>query len=112
MYQWKNWVGAFATVVLLTVSSCSSWTPEQKEYTAVGATGGALVGGGIGCAIGLQTDEDDPKAVGLGCGLGVLTGAVVGGIAGYLLAPKPVAAASTTTASSTASAATASTAAG
>ena len=44
----------------------------------------------MGCAIGLQSDEDDPKTVGLGCGLGVLTGALVGGVAGYLLAPKPV----------------------
>ncbi len=27
MHKWKNWVGLFATVVLLTVSSCSSSTP-------------------------------------------------------------------------------------
>ena len=30
MHKWKNWVGVFATVVLLTVSSCASSTPEQK----------------------------------------------------------------------------------
>ena len=90
MHKWKSWIGAFAAVVLLTVSSCSSWTPEQREYTAVGATGGALIGGGAGCAIGLESDEDDAQTVGLGCGIGVLTGAVVGGIVGYLLAPKPV----------------------
>jgi outer membrane protein OmpA-like peptidoglycan-associated protein len=40
VYKWKNWVGAFATVVLLTVSSCASSTPEQKG-PAVGATGAA-----------------------------------------------------------------------
>ena len=36
MYKWKNWIGVLATVVPLTVSSCSSWTPEQKDYTAIG----------------------------------------------------------------------------
>src|SRR5208337_4343682 len=61
---------AFATVALLMVSSCASWTPEQEEYTAIGADGGALVGGGVGCAIGLQSDEDDPKTVGLGMRIG------------------------------------------
>ena len=51
MISWKNWIGAGATVVLLTVSSCASWTPEQKEYTAGGAAAGALIGGGLGCGI-------------------------------------------------------------
>ena len=37
VFKWKNWIGAAASVALLTVSSCASWTPEQKEYTAVGA---------------------------------------------------------------------------
>ena len=46
MSRWKNWTSAAATVVLLTASSCASWTPEQKEYTAYGAAGGALAGGG------------------------------------------------------------------
>ncbi len=51
MTSWKNWIGAGATVVLLTVSSCASWTPAQKEYTAGGAAAGALIGGGLGCGI-------------------------------------------------------------
>ena len=34
MHNWKNWVCAFAAVVLLTVSSCASSTPEQTAQTA------------------------------------------------------------------------------
>jgi OOP family OmpA-OmpF porin len=89
MKIWKKWVNALGTVALLTTYSCASWTPAQKEYTAIGAVGGGLVGGGIGCAIGLESDEDDPKTVGLGCGIGVLVGAITGGVLGYLNAPKP-----------------------
>ena len=111
MYKWKNWVSAFATVVLLTVSSCASWTPEQKAYTAIGATGGALVGGGVGCAIGLNSDEDDSQTVALGCGIGVLTGAVVGGISRLPVGSEAGSAASTA-ATSSATTATAPAAAG
>jgi OmpA-OmpF porin, OOP family len=35
VYKWRNWVGAFGAVVLLmTVSSCASSTPEQTQPTA------------------------------------------------------------------------------
>ncbi len=67
-------------------------TPEQKQATAIGAVGGGLTGGGAGCALGLETDEDDSLIVGLGCGLGVLAGAIIGGTIGYLEAPQPKAA--------------------
>jgi OOP family OmpA-OmpF porin len=75
---------AFST----TISACSM-TTEQKQATAIGAVGGGLAGGGAGCALGLETDEDDSLIVGLGCGLGVLVGAIVGGTIGYLEAPQP-----------------------
>ena len=84
-----KYVAYAATLSLLSASACSTWSPEQKEYTAVGATAGALAGGGAGCAIGLEMDNDDTQTVGLGCGIGLLTGAVVGGTIGYLLAPRP-----------------------
>ena len=90
MHRWKNWISAFATVVLLTVSSCASWTTQQKEYTAGGAAAGALVGGAIGCGIAASIDDDDPTSYAIGCPIGVGAGAVLGGILGYLLAPKPV----------------------
>jgi OOP family OmpA-OmpF porin len=35
VHNWKNWVGAFAAVVLLTVSSCASSTPEKTTQIAV-----------------------------------------------------------------------------
>src|SRR5208283_2381316 len=89
MFRWKNWIGAAASVALLTVSSCASWTPEQREYTAFGATGGALVGGGLGCGIaaGVSGSLESYK---IGCITGVVMGALIGGVNGYLLAPKPV----------------------
>jgi OOP family OmpA-OmpF porin len=74
-------------IAAVTSISACSFTPEQRQATTIGAIGGGLTGGGIGCAIGLETDEDDPKAVGLGCGIGVITGALVGGTIGYLAAP-------------------------
>ena len=90
MYKWKNWVGAFATVVLLTVSSCASWTPEQNKYVTYGAAGGALVGGAIGCGIAAGVDYDDPTSYAIGCPIGIGAGAIIGGILGYYYAPKPV----------------------
>ena len=87
MYKSKNWVGAFVTVVLLTVSSCASWTPQQRQYTEYGVAGGALVGGGLGC--GLAATNGSAEAYEIGCPTGVVMGALIGGVAGYLMAPKP-----------------------
>ncbi|MGA6970164.1 MAG: hypothetical protein WBY93_00925, partial [Candidatus Binatus sp.] len=87
MSRWKNWTGAVATVVLLTASSCASWTPEQKEYTAYGAAGGALAGGGVGCGV-AALESGSAKGYEIGCPAGVFGGALIGGAIGYLLAPK------------------------
>jgi OOP family OmpA-OmpF porin len=90
----KNWVSAFVAVVLLTVSSCSSWTPEQKKYTAIGAAGGALLGGGLGCGIAAATaghghvGVQGAEAYEIGCPVGFVAGALIGGTVGYFLAPK------------------------
>ena len=89
MFRWKNWISAAATVALLMVSSCASWTPEQREYTTVGATSGALVGGGLGCGIAAGT-SGSLESYKIGCITGVVMGALIGGTTGYLLAPKPV----------------------
>ena len=89
MIRWKSWIGAAATVVLLMVSSCASWTPEQREYTAGGAAAGALIGGGLGCGIAAGT-SGSAKSYEIGCPVGVVAGALIGAVNGYLLAPKPV----------------------
>ena len=85
MTSWKNWIGVGATVVLLTVSSCASWTPEQRQNTELGAAAGAFVGGGIGCGIAASIDYDDPTSYAIGCPIGVGAGAILGGLLGYYL---------------------------
>src|SRR5580692_5198441 len=86
--SWKNWIGAGATVALLTVSSCASWTPAQREYTAGGAAAGAVIGGGLGCGIAAGI-SGSAESYEIGCPTGVVIGALLGAVNGYLLAPKP-----------------------
>ena len=75
-------------VILSMVAGCSM-TPEQQEYTAAGAAGGALVGGAIGCGTAAMIDDDDPTSYVIGCLIGVPTGALLGGVIGYWMAPSP-----------------------
>ena len=75
--------------ILSMVAGCSM-TPQQSQYTAAGAAGGALVGGGIGCAIAASIDYDDPTSYSIGCPIGVGAGALIGGVIGYVLAPGPI----------------------
>ena len=89
MIRWKNWLGAAAAVTLLMVSSCASWTPEQKKYTAYGAAGGALIGGGLGCGIAAGA-SGSAESYEIGCPTGIVMGALIGAVNGYLLTPKPV----------------------
>ena len=95
MFRWKNWIGAAASVALLMVSSCASWTPQQREYTEYGAAGGAFLGGGLGCGIAAATSghsgvgKQGAAAFEIGCPVGVVGGALIGGTIGYLIAPKP-----------------------
>ncbi|WP_333650811.1 OmpA family protein [Candidatus Binatus sp.] len=76
-------------VILSMVAGCSM-THEQQEYTAAGAAGGALVGGAIGCGTAAMIDDDDPTSYVIGCLIGVPTGALLGGVIGYWMAPSPV----------------------
>src|ERR1019366_3265846 len=76
-------------VILSMVAGCSM-TPQQQEYTAAGAAGGALVGGAIGCGTAAMIDDDDPTSYVIGCLIGVPTGALLGGVIGYWMAPSPV----------------------
>src|SRR5258708_2082073 len=62
-----------------------------EGVVAIGAGTGMLLGAGAGCAVGLQSDEDDSRTVALNCALGAGLGALLGGALGYLYAPKPVA---------------------
>lgn len=65
-------------------------TSQQMDYAGKGAATGAIVGGGIGCAVAAGIDDDDPTTYAIGCPIGVGVGAVVGGLVGYLMAPKPM----------------------
>ena len=62
--------------ILSMVAGCSM-TPEQREYTEIGAAGGAIVGGGIGCGIAAGIDDDDPTSYAIGCPIGVGAGALL-----------------------------------
>jgi OOP family OmpA-OmpF porin len=64
-------------------------TPQQTRYAAIGAAGGAIVGGGIGCGIAAAKDYDDQTSYSIGCPIGVGAGAVIGGVIGYVMAPGP-----------------------
>src|SRR5215469_9930821 len=85
---WKKSVGICAALVLLTLSSCATWTPEQREWTAGGAAAGAVVGGGIGCGIAAGV-SGSAESYEIGCPTGVVVGALLGAVNGYFLAPKP-----------------------
>jgi outer membrane protein OmpA-like peptidoglycan-associated protein len=71
------------------VSGCAM-SPAKRQGMLIGAGGGALIGGGIGCGVALaQPDSDDGEALEIGCPAGVVGGAIIGGTIGYLLAQEP-----------------------
>jgi len=74
---------------LAMVSGCAM-SPAKQRGMLIGAGGGALVGGGIGCGVAAgQPDADDGEAFEIGCPAGVVGGAIIGGAIGYFLAQEP-----------------------
>ncbi|MDP1844625.1 MAG: OmpA family protein [Sediminibacterium sp.] len=70
----------FSLLVILVITSCSTIknTSNQKKGIAVGATGGALLGGIIGNNVGNKNNT----------ALGAILGAAIGGVAGGVIGKK------------------------
>jgi outer membrane protein OmpA-like peptidoglycan-associated protein len=71
------------------LSGCAI-SPAKQRGMLIGAGGGAVIGGGIGCGVAAaQNDSDDGLAYEIGCPAGVVGGAIIGGAIGYFLAQEP-----------------------
>jgi outer membrane protein OmpA-like peptidoglycan-associated protein len=82
------------------VSGCAM-SPEKQKGMLIAAGAGALVGGGIGCGVAAtqhgavdrgvnRVDGTNAEAYEIGCPVGVVGGAIIGGTIGYLLAKEQV----------------------
>lgn len=70
-----------ALALAMTMGACTTdpYTGEQKvSNTAIGATGGALLGGLAGAAIGSNSSRDARKGALIGAGIGALAGGGIG----------------------------------
>src|SRR5271170_2588941 len=76
---WVLWVAA-----AISFAGCGM-TTEQRDYTIYGAVAGAAVGGGIGGGVYAADNSSNWPAV----PAGIVGGALIGGIIGYLIAPAP-----------------------
>jgi OOP family OmpA-OmpF porin len=76
---WILWAAA-----AITLAGCGM-TKEQKDYTIYGAVAGAAVGGGVGGGVFAADNSDNWPAI----PAGIVGGAMIGGIIGYLMAPPP-----------------------
>jgi len=66
--------------MVMIVSGC--WNVDRETSTMYGAAGGALVGGGFGCAFAGNLGGHS-RDFAIGCPTGVVAGAVIGGLLGY-----------------------------
>jgi OOP family OmpA-OmpF porin len=69
---------------MITFAGCGM-TKEQKDYTIYGAAAGAALGGGIAGGVYAADNGNKWEAF----PIGIVGGAVIGGIVGYLIAPPP-----------------------
>ena len=68
----------------ITFAGCGM-TTEQRDYTIYGAVTGAAIGGGIGGGVFAADNSDNWPAI----PAGIVGGAIIGGIIGYLMTPPP-----------------------
>ena len=76
--------------MLSLISGCASMSPAQQRGVVIGAASGAVLGAGLGCGIARASygsvGQDDGLAYEIGCPVGFVGGAIIGGTIGYLLA--------------------------
>ncbi len=82
----KMMVCVLCVLLVVSVSGCASMGKRGK-CALIGAASGAIVGGGIGTAIGNQGDTDN-RAEGSAIGAGA--GALIGGLLGFLICKEEV----------------------
>ena len=80
---WLMWIAALALA-----SGCASMSTEKKYGTLLGASSGALIGGGLGCGIAAANNKNDDTGYVIGCPVGVVAGAIIGGVIGYVMTPE------------------------
>src|SRR3984893_6073108 len=76
---WILWAAA-----AISFAGCGM-TQQQRDYTIYGAGAGGAVGGGIGGGVFAADNSDNWPAI----PAGIIGGAIIGGIIGYLVAPPP-----------------------
>src|SRR5260370_35826068 len=68
-------------------------SPAKQQGLIIGAASGAVIGGGLGCGIARASygsvGQDDGLAYEIGCPVGFVGGAIIGGVIGYYLAQAP-----------------------
>jgi len=80
------------TAALLPLSGCSDWATLSRQNKIIrGALAGAAFGTAVGCTEGVFIHEHKLAVDALGCGAGLIAGAVVGAaLAPYVAFPQPV----------------------
>jgi hypothetical protein len=86
----KSSVGLLSVGLLMSVSGCWS-APDATTSAEYGAMQGALIGSVFGCAsaYNFSSAHHEATAFAIGCPVGLATGAVIGGVAGYVMYGPP-----------------------
>ena len=81
-------LATYVMAMLATWMLAGCWlTPEERKYTLVGASIGALDGAALGCGLAAAVDSHSSKGYEIGCPVGGAVGALAGAGIGYALAP-------------------------
>jgi hypothetical protein len=86
----KSSVGLLSLGLLMSVSGC--WNaPDAQTSAMYGAAQGALIGSIFGCAsaYNFSSAHHEATAFAIGCPVGLAAGAVIGGVAGYVMYGPP-----------------------
>jgi hypothetical protein len=93
---WIGWararlvLGLSALYLLVGLSGC--WTaPDARTSALYGASQGAVIGGVVGCsfAYSFASTNHEGTAFAIGCPIGIVAGAAIGGLVGYAMYGPP-----------------------